>query len=208
MDKFSPDSIKLLRWNKETGIGYFPVDEVTPVHPYNEDYFNKYAGYAQTDLGKRLTQFRVEFVKKFWHGEVLDVGIGSGQFIEAHRNAIGMDVNESAIAWLELNSLNYSGGDVNAATFWDSLEHIKSPKELLSRVKRFVFVTIPVFDSYEQILASRHFRPDEHYWYFSPYGFSSFMWDNGFRVISQSDEEQRLGRESVMSFALERRNKR
>lgn len=207
MSNFSADCIRLLRWNSETGIGYFPVDEYAPIHPYNDDYFNKYKVYETTDLGKQLTDFRLKFVDKHWKGALVDVGVGSGQFLRARSNTKGYDINPAAISMLQTAGAWHDilSQPCVAASFWDSLEHIRAPSTVLKMVTEFVFVSIPVFNTYDQILRSVHFRPDEHYWYFSPYGFVSFMWNNGFRVLETSDTETHLGRSSITSFAFRRR---
>src|SRR5215471_19028266 len=85
-----------LIWWPEIGVGYFPVEK--PV--YDRAYFNRFDRDARTDLGKALMQARVDFIDQHYRGTLIDVGIGSGAFIEArgnHRMTYGYDVNLTGI---------------------------------------------------------------------------------------------------------------
>ena len=91
--------------------------------------------------------------------------------------------------------------------FWDSLEHIKKPWEILTQAgpDAFVFVSLPIVDGedmLESVLASKHFKPEEHYWYFTREGFMRFAAYCGFEVVHHSDEETKIGRESIETFVL------
>jgi hypothetical protein len=92
--------------------------------------------------------------------------------------------------------------EVDAATFWDSLEHIKDPAAILGRVRKWAFVSIPIYQNKDHILRSRHFRKDEHYHYHTHVGLVSFMWRNGFRLREFHDGETALGRHGIMTFAF------
>jgi hypothetical protein len=49
--------------------------------PYDENYFAKYEIMAETPIGIKLNQARVDLVNKYTKLDVLDIGIGSGTFI-------------------------------------------------------------------------------------------------------------------------------
>ena len=68
-----------------------------------------------------------------------------------------------------------------------------------------LFVSIPVFKDMPHVLRSKHFRPDEHYWYFTGLGFVLYMLRHGFHLIAVDDFETRIGREDIMSFAFIKR---
>lgn len=193
-----------LVWFPEREIGYYPVSG----SPYNGEYFRKYQLYASTEMGKRITNARIELVLKHSNDTVLDVGIGSGDFIQTHGNAYGYDVNKEAICWLESMQLYrclYTGLH-SSATFWDSLEHIKEPDLAIKNVKKFVFISIPIFRNYNGILHSKHFRKNEHYWYFTHNGLINWFWENGFECVECNDMEISLGREDIGTFVFRRRN--
>ena len=98
--------------------------------------------------------------------------------------------------------LNPHVEDVDCATFWDSLEHIQDIAGLLSHVKQFAFVSIPIFRDLAHARNSKHFRPDEHCWYYTDDGFKRFMYAHGFTVIGQSTFETDLGREDIGTYTL------
>lgn len=192
-----------LVWIDDPGIGYL---RLRGAPPYDESYFEKYRGYAFSEMGRRLNDARLALVARFWEGPLCDVGIGCGQFVWSRPLTRGYDVNPAGIAWLRDRGLwcDPYETEVRAATFWDSLEHIPDPAPLLANVRDFAFVAIPIFRDLDHVRTSKHFRPDEHAWYFTEPGFVSFMAEHGFRLLDVSDDETRIGREDIMTFAFER----
>ncbi len=191
-----------LCWWPELGRGYFPVTG----SPYDADYFAKYQGYADQPIGLLLNQARVNMVTRHWHGQVIDVGIGCGQFVGFHHDATGFDVNPAGIAWLEAHNKfqNLYAERVDAACFWDSLEHIEDMDRAVQQVRRWLFVSLPIFDGPEHVLRSKHYRKDEHYHYFTREGFVAYMAAQGFELREVSTIETSIGREGIESFAFER----
>lgn len=205
-----------LVWLPEIGMGYFPVQEED--EPYRnggaQAYWDKYVEYAATPLGQALTEARVELVQQFHDGGALvDVGIGCGQFLEALHaagiTAYGSDVNEVACGWLIERGLYRNpyeaGWRIQDITLWDVLEHLEDPGALLERVERHVFVSLPVFRGAEHVVNSKHFRPDEHRWYFTELGLIYWMGCKGFDLLDQSRIESDLGREDIATFVFRRR---
>lgn len=190
-----------LNWFPEYGVGYFPVQ----ADVYDLNYWAKYIDMDSTEVGQKLTDARVDLVKRFWDGDVVDVGIGGGKFCR-ECPANGFDVNPYAVEWLNRNRkyVDPWNNKVEAATFWDSLEHIQDPSLLINNVDRFIFASIPIFEGGEDILKSKHFRKDEHFWYFTVAGFEWFMKQFGFELRHFDTREQDLGREAIGSFAFER----
>lgn len=194
-----------LQWLPELGIGWFPVTEA----PYDAAYWERYRGMDRTPAGKQLTEDRCAWVHQHAGrapGLVCDVGIGGGRFVEQF-GAVGMDVNPAAIAWLtecgRLHDLRAEA--VDAATFWDSLEHIHDPVPLLANVRHWVFTSLPIFTGPDHVLRSKHFRKDEHCWYFTREGLTHFMDLQGFDLKGVSVMEQNAGREDIGTFAFRRR---
>lgn len=194
-----------LVWLPEHGIGYFPVPAEN--HPYNADYFAKYDGYAQTELGRRITAFRVDLVRRhIGDGTLIDVGIGNGSFIEARggKTTWGIDVNPVAVEWLNQRHRRWAVDAIPSASFWDALEHFRSPEEILSRVRSHVFLSIPIFRDADHVRGSRHYRRNEHYWYFTRDGLVRWIAGCGFVLLEESVEETRLGREDIGTFVFAR----
>lgn len=190
-----------LVWLPERGLGWYPV---TP-RRYDGEYWAKYLAYDATYTGAGLTAARIEFVRRYWAGEVCDIGIGGGRFA-TEIGARGYDVNPHAVAWLEVCGMYHDPYriPVEAATFWDSLEHIAEPAPLLANVRRWAFVSIPIFRDPEHLLHSKHYRRDEHWWYFTREGFIEYMAARGFAHRGLSYVEQTLGREDIETFAFYR----
>lgn len=189
-------------WLPERDVGYYPVTEF----PYDDAYFEKYQGYAATEMGKAINDARVAMVDRHWQGRLLDIGIGCGQFAQSRPLTHGYDVNPAGVLWLDEQRLYLDPRvhGVDAACFWDSLEHIRDPGALLAKVRRMVFVALPIFRDLTHLMSSKHLRRDEHYWYFTDAGFRAFMAAHGWRCIEHNAVETELGREDICSYAFER----
>jgi hypothetical protein len=191
-----------LIWLPEKGVGFYPVTE----SPYNSDYFDKYNGYANSKMGKKLNEARLDFVADHYDGSLVDVGIGCGQFVDSRPDTFGFDIMGKAVDWLIDRELyvdpRYS--EFPAASFWDSLEHMNNPNQILQYITDYVFVSMPIYDSPEHVMKSKHFRKDEHCLYFTTDGFVNWMSAKGFDLIDIDDFETRLGREDILSFAFKK----
>jgi hypothetical protein len=178
---------------------------------YGDEYFAKYQGYAETELGRQLTSARVELVKRHGCESVLDVGIGCGAFIEAFGQAQGFDVMPAAVGWLKERGLFRSPYSLvsrfpGAITCWDSLEHIEQPDRLLTSVKpgMHLFVSLPIFKDHDDIRASKHYRPGEHLTYWTDQGLRDFCAREGLALVESSQIESDLGRESIGTYVFKR----
>lgn len=195
-------------WLPERGMGYYPVQGEAP---YDAAYWQKYVEYAGTDMGRRLTDLRVEMLERYApEGAVCDVGIGCGAFVEAlrtrGRDAYGYDINPVAVAWLDERGwmVNPSLTAVRALTFWDSLEHLPEPGAVLRRVPPggVVLASLPIFRDTRHLMASRHFRRDEHRWYWTRDGLIGWMAAQGFECLEHGTPESLAGREDIHTFAF------
>lgn len=198
-----------LQWLPELGIGWYPVTE----QPYDASYWHRYRALDRTPTGEALTALRLELVRKHWGGDLVDVGIGGGRFVEERMQqhverlcTWGFDVNPLAVEWLHGRAayLDPSRNPISAATFWDSLEHIHDPAPVLANISRFAFVSLPIFTGPEHVLRSKHYRRDEHCWYFTRDGFARFMRSFGFELVEHNFMEQAAGREDIETFVFKR----
>ncbi len=194
-----------LVWLPELGMGRYPVPAE---RPYNYEYFARYQQMGNTDMGLALTQARINLVARHYQGRVLDVGIGSGQFVNERPETLGFDVNPASITWLKQQNkwLNLYDNDSPALTFWDSLEHIDDPSAAVAKATQWVFVSIPIFDGAEHILTSKHYRKDEHIWYWTHGGFIRWFAEQGFTCVEHNRIEIDLGRDEIGSYAFKRVN--
>jgi SAM-dependent methyltransferase len=189
-------------WHPEMGRGFYPVQPESV--PYDAHYFERYRERGASELGRELNLARLNLVERYYNGPVLDVGIGAGTFLELHGKGVGTDVNPAALAWLEGKDLLWGGERMPAATFWDSLEHIADPTALLALIDRLVFVSIPIFHDGAHVLRSKHFKLNEHFHFFTSWGFERFMLGHGFRLLESNTMETELGREDIGTFVFER----
>lgn len=195
----------MLTWDEERGYGHYPVKQED--RPYDAAYFEKYRKMANTPIGHSLTKARVDLVRKYYPGfNLVDVGIGSGQFVTAS-GMLGYDVNPAGVEWLNQRNrfADMYIGQYDAMTFWDSLEHIDDMSAAVQHIERFAFVSIPVFSGYEDVLASKHFRPDEHIHYFTVAGLIRWFDEQGFNCREYNQIESDIGREGIGTFVFERK---
>lgn len=198
-----------LVWLPEWGMGRLRVTEA----PYDADYFEKYQGYAETPMGRAITEARVDLVARHHAAELIDVGIGCGDFVHTRLArglpTWGFDVNPVGVGWL--HSLGRWRDPyerpVDAVSLWDTLEHIPDPAALLSQVRRFVFVSLPIVPGAgPPPLGWKHFRRDEHCWYWTSAGFVNWMTAHGFRCVESTRMETDLGRSDIGTFVFQREN--
>jgi len=197
-----------LTWWPQLGIGHYPV--TAGVAPYDQEYFDRFGRDAATPLGLALMQGRVNFVEQHWQSTLIDVGIGSGAFVELRRargqTTYGYDVNPAGVRWLDERGLAIDPYCVPtpAMTLWDVLEHIPDYRPLLANVRQWLFVSLPIFSDAYHVLRSKHFRPQEHIWYFTREGLVNAMKACGFTLVAESDFETALGRADIGTFAFRR----
>jgi hypothetical protein len=201
-----------LAWFPELGRGYYPVKLDGQ---YGKSYWDDYARKARTEIGRALNNARVELVyQHVGYAPVADIGIGSGTFIETRNTECrgvtrGYDVNTYAIRWLLDGNLWHDPYfiDPENATCWDSLEHMKHPEVFVRRVRRFLFISIPIFKDEAHALRSKHFKPKEHFHYFTEDGLIRWMNGEKFSLVTKNRMESDLGREDIGTFVFERAQK-
>lgn len=195
-----------LIWWPERGMGYYPC----PNPVYDRAYFEKYLAYEHNALEPMLTDQRVALVNRYAGPDapVLDVGIGSGCFIKRRASkTFGYDINPVAVEWLKERGIwkDPMLEPVENMTLWDTLEHLPDPARMISRVRSWVFLSIPIFLNAEHVLRSKHFRKNEHYWYFTESGLIQWFKANGFTLIEKNRQEENLGREDIGTYVFRRK---
>lgn len=204
MKSFSRQLKYGMAWSPELGMGRYPVKR--SARPYDEEYFARYQAMADTEMGRELTSSRIKLVARHYSGPLLDVGIGAGQFVEARPNTRGYDVNPAGVEWLTQRGLwaNLYGDRYPALSFWDSLEHIDRPDIAVGKAERWVFVSVPIFTGAEHVIRSRHFRKDEHIWYWTHDGLVNWFAEQGFYLVEVNQFETDIGRDGIGSYAFAR----
>lgn len=188
-------------WSEELGYGW----HTAPAMQYDSGYFAHYQKLDATPMGAALTNARIELVRKYTTPSYgCDIGIGGGRYVE-ESNGFGFDVCPDAVNWLMDNGrLAEQGYGLQVATCWDSLEHIPEPEKLLARVREWLFVSMPIYTSMQDVLTSKHYKPGEHLHYWTLAGFIAWCERQGFEVQEVNHAEEELGREGITSFAFRR----
>lgn len=139
----------------------------------------------------------------------MDIGIGGGAFVNSLFRELGpgkvygYDVNPKGELWLRTKGLwcDPYAESCGTLTCWDVLEHIQYP-ELLIQSAKTLLISIPIFESKEHILASKHYKPNEHLWYFTEHGLVAWLATYGFQAVQARDDEQKIGREDIMTYVF------
>lgn len=174
---------------------------------YDDDYYAKCRSYEDQAIAVAINAGRIELVARHYSGRLLDVGIGSGEFVRKRPNTFGLDVNPVAIEWLKRNDRwSERLGGFGAVSFWDVLEHVETPEAYLRQVNlhAYLFTCLPIMYSLGGIRLSKHYRPGEHLFYWTEDGFVQWMGRHGFMLLESASFEIDAGRESIYSFAFKR----
>lgn len=207
VERFSAVADRDLMVSVDSGCAY-QIDMSSPV-PYDDAYFDKYVGYEGHEIARKINAGRVALVNTYAGSftDVLDVGIGSGEFIKSRNHTFGIDVNKKAVAWLrEHNRAASSLVGFRAYSFWDVLEHIETPENYFDQIASgsYLFTSLPIFEDITRVRESKHYRPNEHFYYWTDDGFVDWMKLYGFHLLERSDFETQSGREDIGSFAFRR----
>src|SRR5512146_2311884 len=146
----------------DNGVAY--QKDMTNLVAYDEDYYNKCRSYEDQEIANAINAGRIALVARHYAGRVLDVGIGSGEFIRKRPRTYGFDVNPAAIEWLKRNDLwSEHPDEFGAVTFWDVLEHVETPEVYLKRIglHKYLFTSLPLFYGLGGIRLSKHYRPGD-----------------------------------------------
>jgi len=195
-----------LVWLADWGIGYLPIDH----SGQKMQYFDEYSQFAETEMDTSITNFRKSLVDRHGcscHERVLDVGIGCGQFLKAVDRSVGYDVDPKSIEWLKNNNrfFDIEADDVSSIgclTFWDSIEHIEDPSPFLDTNRFRVFISTPIYRDLDHVKSSKHYKPNEHVWYFTELGLIRYMDEYGYELVYKCYEETKLGREDIGTFVF------
>lgn len=191
---------------REHGVAY--QRDMTKLVAYDAPYYAKCLSYEDQKIALAINAGRIALVNRHvGTNRIVDVGIGSGEFIKKRPDTFGHDINPVAIEWLKRNDLwAHRLGDFSGHTYWDVIEHVPEPETYFRQIHlgAFLFTSIPIFYGLGGVRLSKHYRPGEHLYYFTEDGFVEWMNRHGFLLLERDDFEIRAGRESILSFAFKR----
>lgn len=194
------------------GVAY-QLDMSLKTVEYDEGYLAKCKAYEGSDIARAVVSGRLGFLSRHVGAgaSVLDVGVGSGEFLHAAIShgyaAKGYDVISSVAERLWFAGIyGCSSEGFDAVTMWDSIEHMEDAEPWLVKIKNgaVLFVSLPIFTDLKRIRESKHYRPGEHLYYWTAQGFIEWVEQFGFRLIERSNHESESGRESIGAFAFRR----
>ncbi len=198
-----------LVWFREEGVGY--VHPVEPI-PYGKEYFDEYVERSRLRASDVLMSIRLSLIDNHYSGEIVDVGAGALTFVEYMRQCgrtdiKGYDVNPYSVQTLVNSGLYrnpFIGPKPEALTMWDVLEHMNDPEAIIRRAERWVFLSLPIFKNADRARSSRHYKPNEHIWYFTERGLIELFRKCGFTCEEISDKESESVRVGIKSYAFRR----
>lgn len=179
---------------------------------YDEKYFSYYNSLEDTNKCNQINQCRVKLVSKYKYNHILDFGIGSGTFIKNFKNNIyGYDINLIGVKWLKdkniyLNPFEQKHDHISSWTLWDVFEHLENPIKFLQILKKedLLFMSIPIFVSFTNLEKSKHYKPNEHLFYFTHQGLIDFLRKYNLMLIEYNDIETKLGRENINTYVFKK----
>jgi len=178
---------------------------------YGDDYFETYQKRSKTEMGRKLLVFRRAYAECFCdpNDKILDYGTGHADLVLSDNNSkwFGYDIMEKSKARLG-EKYDDKIEEYEAVCFFDVLEHFQDPSKILDRVKNKLFVTIPLFDNWDDLQSIKHWKhwkPGEHLFYASPEGFKKFVESQGFKTIDQNTVESSLGRDDSFTYFFQKR---
>lgn len=159
-----------------------------------------------TQHAEQICDIRWNFVKEINPKTVLDFGCGMGHFRAFRPDDVEVDTYDLG-GWPQ-TGIHHTQYDL--ITFWDVLEHIKKLKSLrpVLKLATHVAVTVPIKPSKLALKGWKHYKPGEHYHYFSVKTLKDWFDSEGFEFIKGDWPEEECGiREDIFS-ALFRAKKR
>jgi len=221
---------------RECGLVYLKthLSEEDLLQLYDENYYNSddsadegYDNYV-LDQDKIVQTFddRLEKIESILPGigKVLDIGAATGYFLLAARKrgwiGEGVELSEYASEYARQHlGLDVHTGDLDSAelenkqfdliTMWDTIEHVPSPKKILSTCKvklkpnGLLVLTTPDIGSLPSKIFKRKWmgiKPEEHLFYFDRVSINKVLQETGFQV----DYIKSVGKMIDVDFFLKR----
>lgn len=164
---------------------------------YDHAYVARYERYPQA----ALSRIRAELVSR-WEPDavnVLDVGCGTGAFLEAMIDAqpqaklYGHDVSPYPVShFITRVGADWFNQKWDVVTFFDSLEHFDSLEPVKLLRARTVVVSLPWHHPYlgeDWFARWKHRRPGEHLWHFTPDSLAKLFERAGMRAVYVGNPE-------------------
>lgn len=174
---------------------------------YDKEYFQRYQDRANTGIERALNRKRYNLISKYRKGgeRIIDVGVGNLSFLKIVGCRVrGSDINQITISALG-NRYSERINGFDHVTMWDVIEHLENPGEFINQIKRYCYISTPIYTTLCWIEKSKHFKIGEHLWYFTDTGIRNLFDSCGFDCLECNDIEMRCGRESIYTYVFKKR---
>jgi len=213
------DRINIYHYDKCQNCGLIFQNPQIPLDTIIEHY-NQNKIYNSSVSTKGINKFLNSFglhkrasiiLKKKKTGRLLDIGCGSGAFINYLANksqidVIGTEINHEYVNELtikkgldvrlgNLNEIGFSKDEFDIITMWDVIEHVIDPNKILIDVRKvlksngFLVIRVPNGDSLDFKLFGKYWAgldAPRHYYVFTEESLQRLLKSNGFIIVSSS----------------------
>jgi SAM-dependent methyltransferase len=196
---------------------YAYAENTTDIRPYDTDHYNLLKSYENKPICTRITHGRIAIVEKYCkYTNILDIGCGTGHFMRYYHDTVqcfvyGYDVLPDTVKWLQDNNMYIDPNNgipkhIMGITMFDVIEHIPDPKKLLVKFPKnsYYICSVPIIENIDNIKQWKHYRPKEHFHYWTLGGFINYMIENGFECLEHDDFEIKAGREDIRTFVFQK----
>lgn len=158
---------------------------------YDAAYYAHLAEREKSKVGIDLISSRVACASLTPFDRYVEVGPGAGGFGRWLKSAFNFVKYEA----VDRNTPWPTPSKDALVVAWDSIEHMEALEPL--RGWGGILLTVPVEDDESAWLKSRHYKPGEHIWYFTPNGLVRVMVRLGYRLSWFTRSEEMFGRREV-----------
>lgn len=177
----------------------------------DKKYFEHLKKRSKISFLLRKTIFLEPLAKEF-HGKVLDIGCGLGEFLEVYPNAVGIDSNRWCVKYCKrkglvcqlgnIYKLNFPANSFDGVLLSNIIEHLDRSKQAMKQVRRVlkrggkVVITLPTLAAFK--------ADPTHKKYWEPDEFKKFIEKTGFKVnkIYYRPFQSKLLREKIKCVEL------